>query len=124
MERRLLSLEDGRENIRCTNHGNLLLRDRCKLYGFYLLPIDGKTPSRKKLVWFIEGSLSVITIHTLELPDWKGFAEFVLLMSCNPEKMYTKYFKAGKKTTLLIKLDAMVKIMSPDSSSCVYQVLN
>ncbi len=35
------------------------------------------------LVWFIEGSLSVITIHTLELPDWKGFAAFVLLMSCN-----------------------------------------
>ena len=26
------------------------------------------------LVWFIEGSLSVITIHTLELLDWKGFA--------------------------------------------------
>ncbi len=34
------------------------------------------------LVWFIEGSLSVITIHTLELPDWKGFAAFILLMSC------------------------------------------
>ncbi len=34
--------------------------------------------------WFIEGSLSVITIYTLvELPDWKGFAAFVLLMSCN-----------------------------------------
>ncbi len=35
------------------------------------------------MVWFIEGSLSVITIHTLELPDWKGFAAFVLLMSCD-----------------------------------------
>ncbi len=32
---------------------------------------------------FFEGSLSVITIHTLELLDWKGFAAFVLLMSCN-----------------------------------------
>ena len=101
------ALESGRRSGKYpiyAHHGNLLLRDRCKLYGFYLLPIDGKTPSRKNLVWFIEGSLSVITIHTLELPDWKGFAEFLLLISCNPEKMYTKYFKAGKKTTLLIKL--------------------
>ncbi len=32
---------------------------------------------------FIEGSLSVITIHTLELLDWKDFAAFGLLMSCN-----------------------------------------
>ncbi len=32
---------------------------------------------------FIEGSLSVITIHTLELLDWKGFAAFDLPMSCN-----------------------------------------
>ncbi len=35
------------------------------------------------LVWFIEGSLSVITIHTLELLDGKGIAAFSLLMSCN-----------------------------------------
>ncbi len=35
------------------------------------------------LIGFIEGSLSAITIHTLELPNWKGFAAFVLLMSCN-----------------------------------------
>ena len=27
--------------------------------------------------------MSVITINTLELPDWKGFAAFSLLMSCN-----------------------------------------
>ena len=36
------------------------------------------------VIWFIEGSLSVITIHhTLELLDWKGFTAFGLLMSCN-----------------------------------------
>ncbi len=27
--------------------------------------------------------MSVITIHTLELLDWKGFVAFGLLMSCN-----------------------------------------
>ncbi len=42
-----------------------------------------KLLQRFGLVWFIEGLLSVTTIHTLELLDWKGFAAFVLLMSCN-----------------------------------------
>ena len=52
------------------------------------LPIQVKAAiekGKKIFVWclFIEGSLSVITIHTLELLDWKGFAVFSLLMSCN-----------------------------------------
>ncbi len=79
--RRLREVLPYAEDHRCWFMGDSTVESHGRLYivaacdpAYIALPY-----LRFGLVWFIEGSsLSVITSHTLELLDWKGFAAFGL----------------------------------------------